>query len=207
MNFGTGSKFGTDVAKRYGEGSEVLVFSSRKKRQENGTDTKKLRWWQNSTDSRAVLFLVRKGPLGNDNFLSFFRLSTMCAHTGRRECGGPQSEAHTCDPDCLVQPPNTRMALKLIGEGASSLFGGRPGSLENVSCSRATPDLHRCNLEVALEQETFSRLPGLHPKRPLAPSPINLGEVQEFRCCTRVSGSQTHTHIRTLESVTCLNWT
>ena len=40
VNFGTGSKFGTDVAKRYGEGSEVLVFS-RKKRQENGTDTEK----------------------------------------------------------------------------------------------------------------------------------------------------------------------
>ena len=39
--------------------------------------------------------------------------------------------------------------------------------------SRAIPDLHRCNLGVALEQETFSRLPGLHPKRPLAPSPIN----------------------------------
>ena len=62
-NFGTGSKFGTDVAKRYGEGSEVLVFS-RKKRQENGTDPEKLRRWQNSTDSSAVLFLVRKGPLG-----------------------------------------------------------------------------------------------------------------------------------------------
>ena len=26
VNFGTGSKFGTDVAKRYGEGSEVLLF-------------------------------------------------------------------------------------------------------------------------------------------------------------------------------------
>ena len=87
-------------------------------------------------------------------------------------------------------PPNSWMAPKSIGEGASSLFGGRPGSLENASCSRATPDLHRCNLEVALEQETFSRLPGLHPKRPLAPSPIDLGEVQEFRHCTRVSGSQ-----------------
>ena len=26
VNFGTGSKFGTEVAKRYGEGSEMLVF-------------------------------------------------------------------------------------------------------------------------------------------------------------------------------------
>ena len=26
MNFGTGRKFGTDVGKRYGEGSEMLVF-------------------------------------------------------------------------------------------------------------------------------------------------------------------------------------
>ena len=62
VNFGTGSKFGTDVAKRNGEGSEVLVFS-RKKRQENGMDTERLRWWQNSMDSSAVPFLVRKGPL------------------------------------------------------------------------------------------------------------------------------------------------
>ena len=38
--------------------------SSRKKSQENGTDAEKLRRWQNSTDSSAVLFLVRKGPLG-----------------------------------------------------------------------------------------------------------------------------------------------
>ena len=60
------------------------------------------------------------------------------------------------------------------------------------SCSRATPDLHRCNLEVAPEQETFSRLQGLHPKRPLAPSPINLGAIQEFRHYTKVSGSQSY---------------
>ena len=26
VNFGTGSKFGAEVAKRYGEGSEMLVF-------------------------------------------------------------------------------------------------------------------------------------------------------------------------------------
>ena len=37
---------------------------SRKKRQENGTDTEKLRRLQNSTDSSAILFLVQKGPLG-----------------------------------------------------------------------------------------------------------------------------------------------
>ena len=32
VNFGTGSKFGTDVAKRYGEGSEVLVFLGKRGR-------------------------------------------------------------------------------------------------------------------------------------------------------------------------------
>ena len=42
VNFGTGSKFGTDVARRYGDGSEVLVFLE-KKTMENGTDTEKLR--------------------------------------------------------------------------------------------------------------------------------------------------------------------
>ena len=35
VNFGTESKFGTDAAKRYGEGSEMLVFR-RQKWQENG---------------------------------------------------------------------------------------------------------------------------------------------------------------------------
>ena len=32
-------------------------------RQENGTDGEKLRRWQNTTNSSAVAFLVRKGPL------------------------------------------------------------------------------------------------------------------------------------------------
>ena len=94
------------------------------------------------------------------------------------------------DPDGLVQRPIRGCPPKSIGEGASSLFGGRPGSSENVSCSRATPDLHRCNLGVALEQETFSGLPGQPPKTLLAPSPIDLGAIREFRRCTRPSGSQ-----------------
>ena len=74
--------------------------------------------------------------------------------------------AMNCDPDCLVQPPNSRTAPKLIGEGASGLFEGWPGNPENVSCSRATPRLHRCKSGVALEQETFSGLQGHPPKRP-----------------------------------------
>ena len=60
VSIGTGTKFGTDVAKRHGLRSACF---SRKRRQENGTDTDKLRRWQNSTDSSAISFLVRKGPL------------------------------------------------------------------------------------------------------------------------------------------------
>ena len=70
---------------------------------------------------------------------------------------------------------------KSIGEGASSVFGGWPRSPENVSCSRATPRLHRCNLGVALEQETFSGLLGHPPKTLLAPSPIDLGRHPGIR--------------------------
>ena len=33
VNFGTGSKFGTEVAKRYREGSEMLVFLGKRGRQ------------------------------------------------------------------------------------------------------------------------------------------------------------------------------
>ena len=62
---------------------------------------------------------------------------------------------------------------KSIGEGASSLFGRGPKSPQNISCSRATPKLHRCNFGVALEQEMFWGLFGPRPKRLLAPSPID----------------------------------
>ena len=89
-----------------------------------------------------------------------------------------------CDLDCLVQPPNSWIAPKWIGERASSLFGRRPGSPENISCSRATPRLHRCKSGVALEQETFSGLPGHPPKRPLAPSAIDLGAIQAIKVAT-----------------------
>ena len=55
--------------KRYGNSTALRVVLrsacfSRKKRQETGTDTEKLRRQQNTTDSGAVLFLIRKGPLG-----------------------------------------------------------------------------------------------------------------------------------------------
>ena len=53
VNFGTGKNFGTEVAKHYGGGSEMLVFLG-KKRQENSTDSEKLRRSQNTTDSDAV---------------------------------------------------------------------------------------------------------------------------------------------------------
>ena len=61
VNFGAGSKFSTDAAKRYGEGSEVLVFLGEQAGKRYGY--LKLRRWQNSTDSSVVLFSVRKGPL------------------------------------------------------------------------------------------------------------------------------------------------
>ena len=48
-----------------------------------------------------------------------------------------------------------------------------PKSTQNVSCSRATPRLHRCNLGVALEQEILLGLFGPRPKILLAPSPVD----------------------------------
>ena len=60
---------------------------------------------------------------------------------------------------------------KSIREGASSLIGQGQESPKNVSCSRATPDLHWCNLGVALEQETFLGLSGPPPERLLAAEP------------------------------------
>ena len=61
----TASKFTAAREKCYGKSKTLRrvlrsACFSRKKRQENGTESKKLR----TTDSGAVLFLVRKGPLG-----------------------------------------------------------------------------------------------------------------------------------------------
>ena len=139
-----------------------------------------------SVPPSVFFYYQQKAPRSFSHFFVCFRLSLLSTvFTLFR------SFSHFfCDPDCLVQPPNSRIAPKSIGEGASSLLGGWPGSPENVSCSRATPDLHRCNLGVALEQETFSGLPGHPPKRLLAPSPIDLGAIREFGGCTRQSGSQ-----------------
>ena len=70
---------------------------------------------------------------------------------------------------------------------SSAIKNFNPG----VSISGA-PLVYRKGLDRKVQsQETFSRLQGLLPRRPLPPSPIDLGEVQEFRQCTRVSGSQT----------------
>ena len=62
----TESKFTTAREKRYGNSKTLRIVLrsasfSRKKRQENGTDTEKLRRQQNTADLSAVLFLVRKG--------------------------------------------------------------------------------------------------------------------------------------------------
>ena len=65
-----------------------------------------------------------------------------------------------------------------------------PERPKNVSCSGATPDLHLCNLGVAIEQETILGLSDPRPKRLLAPSLIDFVEIQEFGPCTRQLGFQ-----------------
>ena len=63
-NLAREEKFGPPVAKRYGECSEMFVFLMIL-RLKNGTDSKEVRRQQNSTASDAVLFFVRKGPVGH----------------------------------------------------------------------------------------------------------------------------------------------
>ena len=61
-------------------------------------------------------------------------------------------------------------------------WGEGPGVSKMSPGSRATAGLHRSNLGVALEQEIeiFFETPGPSPKRPLAPSPIDLGEFRNL---------------------------
>ena len=70
---------------------------------------------------------------------------------------------------------------KSIREGASSLFRQGPESPKNLSCSRATPDLHRCKSGVAAPVQVWGcprardilGLSGPRLKRLLAPSLID----------------------------------
>ena len=77
---------------------------------------------------------------------------------------------------------------KSIREGASSLFGRGPERPKNVSCSRATPWLHRCKSGVALEQETILGLSGPRPKRLLAPSLIDFRGNPGIRALHQANG-------------------
>ena len=73
-------------------------------------------------------------------------------------------------------------SIKNLGLG-SRLPGTRPEFLESFRVRagetqkclllQSNPDLHRCSLGVALEQETFLGLSGPRPKRLLVPSLIN----------------------------------
>ena len=114
-------------------------------------------------------------------------------HSGCRNRPRFKFSSQNCDPAGLVQCPNSRIPLKSIGEGASSVFGGGPGSPENVSCSRATPHLHRCNLGVALGRHFRDSRALLREDYLLLP----LG-IQEFRHCTRPAGSQSQNAIPNL---------
>ena len=66
VNFGAGRKFGTEVAKRYGEGSGMLVFLGKRGRQKRCTESEKLYGSSKilARDSSAVLFLSTEESFG-----------------------------------------------------------------------------------------------------------------------------------------------
>ena len=82
---------------------------------------------------------------------------------GEEDRKPPFQKVYVCDPDCLVQPPNFQSAPKSIGEGASSLFGGRLGSPEHVSCSRATPSLVAFQTQTQNRRVLATQFPKSHP--------------------------------------------
>ena len=142
------------------------------------------KYWSNSSqpDFRALLVAEKQSEIARARFCT--RIGSKAGQTAPHPIGScrglPWNSPLRTPNDCLAQHPKSRIALKSIGEGASSLFGGRPGSPEHVLCSRATPHLHRWNLGVAPEQEAFSGLLGLPPKGLLASSPIDSGAILEL---------------------------
>ena len=114
-------------------------------------------------------------------------------------CGDPLLDGLPCKSTrlALVQCPDSWIPPKSIGEGASSLFEGRPGSPENVSCSGATPHLQLQPWGWSRARDIFGT-PGPSSEKTTAPSPIDLGGIQEFGHCTRPVGSQGKTSKRGL---------
>ena len=84
VNFGTGSQVGTELAKRYGEGSEMLPFSRQEKNAEKQVQTVKPTEEAEYYRFGGVAFLVRKGPSSDgEPKCRCFRLG-LAFHVGRR---------------------------------------------------------------------------------------------------------------------------
>ena len=74
--FSTGTNFGTAITKRYGECSEMLF--SKTKRQENGTDSEKLRRWQNTYGYGRVLWVSPRPEFCREMSVPQFKRGQTC---------------------------------------------------------------------------------------------------------------------------------
>ena len=77
------------------------------------------------------------------------RLRRLWSHPSRKRSGFRNDQPppsthtsgsfpHTCDPECLLQRPETSNCPKWLGEGAKGVLGTCRNSLPRVSCTSAT---------------------------------------------------------------------
>ena len=86
--------------------------------------------------------------------------------------------------------PNSRIAPKSIGQGASSLLEDGPG-VPKMSLALEQPQTCTGAALGLLESKRHFRDSwAIPPNRLLAPSPIDLGTIWEFGACTRPPGSE-----------------
>ena len=91
-----------------------------------------------------------------------------------------------CDPECLLQGPETSKVPKWLGEGAKGVLDRGCKGLSRVFCTTKTLFCTSATL-------LWTNARGLWrpwPKRPFAPSPNHFWELSIFRPSPRTFGSQ-----------------
>ena len=111
----------------------------------------------------------------------------IAGHPGHFLSKTTEKGALRCDPNCLVQPPTSWIAPKSIGEGVSSLFGGWPGSHENIS---SNPKVAPVQVWGCSRARDIFGTPGPSSKKTTCSFSYRFRGNPGSRGCTRQSGSQ-----------------
>ena len=107
-------------------------------------------------------------------------------HSQKRVATFNRNTSQGCDPECLLQGPETSKVPKVIRRGCKRSSGPREQSPLALVQKRVAPVQNR----IWVVQKTLGRPLPLGSKTPFAPSPNHLGTFEVSDPCSRHSGPQ-----------------